>query len=143
MCILDWQMSRFHSPVLDIFDVLLITSDQEFRQKHYDNLIKNYYQALRDSVTKLGSDANKLITFNDLLLLLKKFGKYGIILNLGTVIMAIPDDGVFPDMESLSKDISDIEETIFKPFIESTRDVLHKRINDVFADLLAWGYLTD
>lgn len=142
VCILDWQTSRFQSPVLDLYDVLLTTSDQEFRHLHYDNLVKHYYDVLSESIRKLGSEPAELITFDDLLLLLKKFARYGTFMTLGSFVLVLPDDDIIPSSEQFSKDAEDIEETVFKPFIETTREITHKRINDLFTDLVAWGYLS-
>lgn len=128
--------------MLDLYDVLLTTSDQEFRRLHYDNLVEHYYEVLSDSIRKLGSDPAKLMTFGDLLLLLKKFAKYGTFMTLATFILALPEDDVIPSGEQFSRPLQELEETVFPQFIEATRDVTCKRINDLFTDLVAWGYLS-
>ncbi|KAK9686356.1 Ecdysteroid kinase-like family [Popillia japonica] len=41
--LLDWQLSRYGSPALDLSYFIFTCTDHALRAKHYDNMIKFYY----------------------------------------------------------------------------------------------------
>lgn len=145
MSLLDWQFTRFSSPVFDLFDILLATSDKEFRDKSYQNVIKHYYESLSAAIKRLGSDPANLFTFGDLQNQLIKFGKYGFYIGTAAIIAILPDDCI-PSSGELSKAAptgdSKANET-FAQYDEKTEALLRTRMNDLFTDLLSWGYYTN
>ncbi|KAJ6632814.1 hypothetical protein Bhyg_16354 [Pseudolycoriella hygida] len=75
---LDFQFVRVGSPAFDICYYLLTSTNPKVRQ-NYDKLLHTYHESLQTLVRKLGSDANKLFSYNDLVNQMTKFGKYGVI----------------------------------------------------------------
>lgn len=106
VCIIDWQLYRYGSPVLDILYYVFSATDKETRDKHYDNLLQLYYDALSKIVRRLGSDPDKLFTFNDLQDQLKICGKFVLIMPplLLQIMMADANDVCNLDELSVRKD---------------------------------------
>lgn len=134
--LLDWQITRFCSPVMDLFDVLFTSSDKEFRDKHFHNLIRHYHKTLSESIQRLGSDPEKLISFADLQNQLKKFGKYGLMIGLLTLPLVIPDANEIPGMEIEPENEDDDTPA---PYSEAIQAIYHRRVNDFVADVIHLG----
>lgn len=45
-CLIDWQISRYASPVTDLLYYLFCCITKEIRDKHYDEFLKTYHQSL-------------------------------------------------------------------------------------------------
>lgn len=141
--ILDWQIGRFESIALDLHDVLLTSSDKEFRQKHYKNLLEDYYKALSDTITKLGGDPVKLITFDELQDEMRRTSKY--ILIIGTLVHAlvIPDAKDIPDLDNVNEDTfkeTDSEKE-YTPLDDATQQRFRQRLYDLIKDFVDYGFL--
>lgn len=46
ICLLDWQIARYSSPILDIVYYMFICTKKELRDMHYDNFLKTYHESL-------------------------------------------------------------------------------------------------
>lgn len=105
ICLIDWQMSNFVSPAIDLTYFLFSSTEKQLRDEHYDDLINIYYDTLATQINRLGSDAKKLFTFNDLQLQLKQFAIYGLIMAplIVQIITADPKD--IPDLDQIAEDM--------------------------------------
>lgn len=134
----DWQMSRFASPVLDLLYILSTSTDKEFRQKYYQNLVKRYHQSISESIKCLGSDPDKLFPIEFLESQLKKFGKYAFLQGLNIIQMVLADSEDIPDLD----DMSEVKEC--KDFLKGQKTTTHSeytsRIRDLLTDLIEYGY---
>lgn len=142
MCLLDFQFSRFQSPVLDLFDILFTTSDQNFRQSYYEYSIKYYHDTLSESIRRLGSDTDKLFSFDHLQSQLKKFHKYPFILGLISPPMILPKADAIPVInKSATETTQNANESVdYEPYDEETQAIFHRRVNDLIADLIDLGF---
>lgn len=50
--LLDWQFSRYASPVTELVLYLLCSTTKELRDKHYDEFLKIYHKSLSDLLLK-------------------------------------------------------------------------------------------
>lgn len=48
----DWQLTRYASPVTDLVIYMFCSTTKEFRDKHYEDLLKIYHQNLSDLLTR-------------------------------------------------------------------------------------------
>ncbi|XP_062555327.1 uncharacterized protein LOC134220323 [Armigeres subalbatus] len=78
--LLDWQLVRYGSPVLDLLYFLFCCTDESLRERHFDELVRIYYTALKDLVEILGSDIMDVFPLTALLRQLKSFGKFAVIM---------------------------------------------------------------
>lgn len=57
---LDFQLARCTSPVLDLAFLIYSCTDKELRDKHFDELLQIYHKELTNTIGLLGSDPGKL-----------------------------------------------------------------------------------
>ncbi|XP_018562992.1 uncharacterized protein LOC108904800 [Anoplophora glabripennis] len=82
LAILDWQLSRLHSPVLDLSYLIYTTCSGE-ELKHFDELLDTYYASFSAFLTELGCNSESLFPYSALLRHWKKYSLFGLL----TVIM--------------------------------------------------------
>lgn len=139
--VVDWQIIRYVSPATDVVYNLFTSTEKPLRDKEYNNLIKVYYESLSKMVRSLGSDPDKLFTFENLKDELKKCGNYAL-------IMAPMLAGV---SQADSSDVSNMEEMLNGAEEKETLDLItglsdegqleyERRLAEVFNDILRLGY---
>ncbi|PSN43492.1 hypothetical protein C0J52_03208 [Blattella germanica] len=82
MKILDFQVSRYASPALDVSYVLLSSADRVTREVHQRSFLHTYHESLSDSLIQLGSDPKELFPFSKLEEQLRKYSRFGLWLTL-------------------------------------------------------------
>ncbi|XP_055636015.1 uncharacterized oxidoreductase dhs-27-like isoform X1 [Toxorhynchites rutilus septentrionalis] len=129
---LDWQLIRYGSPALDVLYFLFCCTDQPFRNKHFDEIVRIYYTALKELLEELGSDPMEVFPFTALLRHLKTFGKFAVIM------CAL-------DIPILCTDPADIRshEDAASAFAESieAQQRYQCRMGGVVRDAVKYGYL--
>ena len=60
---LDFQLARCVSPVLDIAFLIYSCTDKELRHKHFDEFLEIYHKELSESIGLLGSDPKILYSW--------------------------------------------------------------------------------
>ena len=97
--IIDFQLSRCASPVLDLTFMIYACTSQELREGHYDELLKYYYEVLSTQVRALGSDPDKLYSWDLFMSEIKKYSYFGLAFSFESTpfIILAPEDAV--DME--------------------------------------------
>lgn len=58
--ILDFQLARCGSPVLDIMFFIYACTDKKLRDNHYKQILRDYYDELTESCRALGLDLNSV-----------------------------------------------------------------------------------
>lgn len=141
---MDWQLGRYSSPVLDITYFMFSSTDGKLRADHYDKLIKIYHNALSNTITKLGSDPEKLFSFNDLLGELKRFGRFGLLFAPVMLQFITSKASDIPDMDEFAEDIKNntktMDESIQAFTSSSTLDEYNQRVRDVIKDGILLSY---
>lgn len=93
-------------------------------------------------VTRLGSDAQKLFTFDDLQRELKRFGLFGFLVGpmMQQIICADPKD--IPDLDTYSEtyDNSEAKANFVNEFGGETQRRYAERVNGIMSDLVDFGY---
>lgn len=102
VCLIDWQLSQFGSPAIDLACFLFCSLSPTLRNKHFDQFLNIYYSNLVATLTKLGSDASKLFTFDNLQDQLRQFSKY--VMFLAPIMIGI--------MTSDMNKVRDMDETV-------------------------------
>lgn len=138
---MDWQLSRFGSPALDILDVLCTTSDKEFLDNNYHNIVKHYHESLCKFVERLGTDPAKIFTLGELHNFLRKFGVYAMMVGIFTITVALPNAKDIPDLDGLNG--SDNKDGIIIPFDDATQLLYKKRINEFVLALVELGFFNN
>lgn len=134
---MDWQLSRFGSPVLDLSYYFLTSTTKEFRSQHYDRLIEIYYESLKEIIQLCGSNPEQLFGWNDLQEQFKKFGKFGLIMAPMLLQTIVSDPENINSMEKLadnldsnsgSKDMATLNEQTELLFKERVTDAIEHAI---------------
>ncbi|XP_046972779.1 uncharacterized protein LOC124539431 [Vanessa cardui] len=103
--LIDFQLTRCASPVLDISFVIAACTEQELRSKHYDELLEYYYETLSKHIRELGSDPNKLYSRETFMEEVKKYSYFGLAFSFESTpfIILAPEDAINMDMEGDKK----------------------------------------
>lgn len=135
--LLDYQITRYGSPALDLAYFLFLSTDSNLRAKHYDELLNIYHRSLKELLDKLGGDTLTQFPFTALLRQLKQFGKFGIVLaSLALPLLTTKKENL-PDMNELQQNTSVIA------MIKSPSDNLsyEPRMKSNILDAIRYGYL--
>jgi aminoglycoside phosphotransferase len=63
---IDFQLARYASPVLDICFFIYSCTTEDLRAQYYDDLIKNYHESLCELIKDFGSNPDYLFPFSAL-----------------------------------------------------------------------------
>lgn len=138
----DWQISRYCSPALDLIYNIFGATDKKFRDQHYEELLEAYYASLSGIVRRLGSNPDKLFTFNDLKDELRKFGQLAIYCAPMIIQIRVANAKDIRDIDAYSEAIENGEDAdLLNEFDESTQAIFSKLVNDFVTDLFDYGYI--
>lgn len=140
---MDWQITRYASPVLDICYFLYQCTDSALRAQHFDNLVQGYHIALRKQVELLGSDVNQILPFTAFLRELKSKAKFALSTALFIVPMLCTPNAELPNMDDMVETMVKGEVTddgMFK-MSSSTELVYKQRMGGIVRDMYKKGYL--
>lgn len=148
MCFLDWQISRYCPSVIDLIYYIFTATDAEFRQQHYETLLKTYHFSLSEMIRKLGSDPDKLYTYENLKSQLKKFGKYALVcapMIIQIMVASAKDIGNMDDYSEMirSENPDVVKPDLIGPYDEETKAAYSAKINGLITDLVNYGYLVN
>lgn len=107
--------------------------------------MKHYHRTLAETIKKLGSDPEKLFTYDDLEGQLKKFGHFAFIWGPMITQMMMADPSDIPDLDTLSQEIVDNKGDIefIKAFEGDEKVAYETRLQDLIGDLIDLGYYTN
>lgn len=91
---IDWQLSQFGSPALDVAHYIFCSLDEVTRSKYYHEFIDLYYSSLVTTLKKFGCDDQKLFTLADLKDQCRKYGRTCLLAGpiLCQIMTANPED---------------------------------------------------
>lgn len=61
---LDFQLARCSSPVLDLSLLVYCCTSKPFRDQYFDDILKIYHTELSSAIKSLGSDPNKVYSWD-------------------------------------------------------------------------------
>lgn len=133
--LLDWQLSRYGSPALDLSYFIFTCTDHALRAKHYDNMIKFYYHSLCQHLADLGSDPEKLFPFSALQAELKRASILGLYMSTMVVHLMVSEAEEIPDF-----DFSD-DNKLLKEYKSVNENLYRTRLRDMVLDFVQYGYM--
>lgn len=142
MCLLDWQLAHYAPAVLDFLYTIFSSTDATFRKLHYETLLKTYYTSLSETIQKLGSDPNKLYSFEQFQAQLNQFGEYALLRGIFTLQFKVTDSKDIGDLDKYAELVDRGEEAdLLLPFDDAKLEKYSQLINDHITDLLNYGYV--
>ncbi len=108
---IDWQMSQFGSPALDVAHYIFCSLDEDIRGQYYHEFVDCYYNSLSQTIKKFGCNDQELFTLTDLKNQFKKYGRTCLFAGpiLCQIMTVNPTD--LPDMNSVLQQWQEIAET--------------------------------
>ncbi|XP_037028988.1 uncharacterized protein LOC119069172 [Bradysia coprophila] len=137
--LIDWQMSRFGPPIIDLLYFILSTTDKSFRDQHFTNLLNEYHSLLSTSIEQLGSDASIVYpksTFDSDLI---KFNRFALIFACVSVTFRFADERHILDLDEYAERICKGERPkLILEFDADTEILYRKALNDTVADVVQY-----
>lgn len=134
--ILDWQLGRYQSLLLDLHDATLTTSDRETRQ-HFPELFQYYYDKLHAAIQQLGTDPNKFLNLEEFREQTKFFGKYGFSTAIFVAPLILPTE----TPSDTSDESNEYDKIGWKLYAAPSKSKFHQRIHDLLVDCINMGYI--
>lgn len=140
LVLIDWQLSRYASPVLDLAYNIYTSSDKDLRDNHLERLLDQYYKTFSEFVQRLGSRPEQLFPHEEFQKQWKAFGKFGMLMSLTLVpFITCPSDQML-DMDKAVEDFASsetkdiLENGDFKAMMDSSAERVGGRIKDIVLD---------
>ncbi|XP_055614513.1 uncharacterized protein LOC129760860 [Uranotaenia lowii] len=143
MVMVDWQICRYVSPVLDLVYFLFCCTDEQFRRQHYDDMIRTYYASLKELLEKLGGDATRQFPYTALLRQLRRFGRFGLIMAVFVIPVLCMENADIPDLDQQAEKFKETQEVNMSAFMTTGKAELkyRNRMGGVIRDMVKFGYL--
>lgn len=139
--LIDWQLSRYCSPVMDLLYLFGIT-DKALRDKHYERLLQTYYGALSKMIRRLGSDPEKLFTYDNLLDELRRCGEFALFCSAMIIQVRLADSSDVIDLDSYAAAMeSGASVQLVSKFSDEVQAVFDDWMNGAVTDLVDYGYV--
>ncbi|XP_050089389.1 uncharacterized protein LOC126573372 isoform X1 [Anopheles aquasalis] len=137
---IDFQMVRFASPVLDIMLFVYTCTDQELRKTHYDDLLQAYHMSCCELLQELGSNSGVVFPRSELEKELDQFGRFGCAIAMESIPLSLLDDADVADLNSIEgTEAVPLEEVLVLGNISSREG--RRRLVDVYRHAYECGYL--
>lgn len=139
ICFIDWQISRYVSPVLDLVYFFYLSTEGAILNNYFESFLQLYYEQLQNTTELLGSDLNVLYPYEIFQEDLKKFGNYGLVLCSFALNFTMANTETAPDFEALGESTS-LENSIgFKDM--AVKKIYEERIRDVVKHCAERNYI--
>lgn len=136
---LDWQLSRLGSPVLDLSYFFMSSTAKPLRDKHFDEFLQIYYNNLANTLRACGSDPESLFSFENLQDQLKEFGHFGVTMAPMLLSIIVNDPSNIVQMDDFAENM-DEHKTMAK-FDKKSEERYVSRVSDVISDGKSYGWL--
>ncbi|KAB0802533.1 hypothetical protein PPYR_04719 [Photinus pyralis] len=134
LCLIDWQLAHVASPAFDILWFIFVCTGQEFRNRHYKQLLEEYYGSMSTLLRQLGSNAEKLLPFDVLMEHLRKFAPYGLYIAIWIAALNMKESANIPDLYNSSEDV------IINHLSVAPSQAYMTKIRGVISDFIEYGY---
>ncbi|XP_055548976.1 uncharacterized protein LOC129732274 [Wyeomyia smithii] len=141
--LLDWQVSRYASPALDLLYFLFCCTDGEFRAAHFEEMLRIYHDSLGSLLKKLGGDPSRQFPFTALKEQIKACGKFGLLMAMFLVPLMCIENQDLPNMDVEAEKFKENQKIDMDAFaINERAEVrLRKRLSAAIRDGISYGYI--
>ncbi|XP_073828807.1 pinkman [Musca autumnalis] len=140
--LLDWQIMRYASPIIDIMYLLMSCTTKEFRALYFFEMLDIYYSSVSDHLQRLGSNPT-IFNREDFDKEFKAKGAIGLLLAMIVLPILTTKSEDIPDLEKLSEKVTLGQSTdaMEAGFIGAKSDIYHARMKGVVCDTIDWGLI--
>ncbi|XP_003435871.2 uncharacterized protein LOC11175451 [Anopheles gambiae] len=140
--LLDWQITRYVSPVTDLSYFIFCCTDGEFRRRHYDEMMSIYYNSLEALLEKLGHNPQEVFPRTALMRQLRRFGRFGILMAIFLVPMLCTRNEDLPDMDEAAEKYRETNEMDLNAMtLNANQRAYRERMSSAIRDMVQYGYL--
>ncbi|XP_035897702.1 uncharacterized oxidoreductase dhs-27-like [Anopheles stephensi] len=140
--LLDWQSARYCSPILDLAYFILCCTDEEFRRRHYDEMMSVYYNSLAALLEKLGHSPQQIFPRTAFLRQLRQYGRFGLLLAAFVVPMMCTRKEDLLDMDATAEMFLETQNVDIAIYTKNTnQSAYRKRMSAVIRDAVRYGYI--
>lgn len=134
VCLLDWQLARFGTPVIDLFYLIFTATDKPLRDEEYNNLMDHYHHVVTEAIMKMGSSPD-LFTRHDFDEQLNKLAPWMLFIAVHMLPVILADSKDVPDMDDYSENVgNDKRADIVPEFKEAAQLIYSERVRDLVGD---------
>ncbi|XP_064555222.1 uncharacterized protein pkm [Drosophila montana] len=144
VCLIDWQLMRYASPITDLVYFLFSCTTRKFRRQHYQPMIQLYYEELRQQLTRLGEVAEALFPLTAFKQQLKEKGAVGLLLAMMVLPIVTMRGEDAPDLQVISEMAEGGATTSLHRvgFLGIGNEMLYKqRMREVILDCADYNYI--
>lgn len=128
--------------MIDLLYNIFSSTDKPFRDLHYDKLLNTYYLSLSQTIRKLGSDPNKLYTFENLQAQLRKYSDYALLLAPMIITIRLAKAKDVANLDDFAECLERGEHVdLVHDFDDETQIEFTKQINGLITNLVDYGYV--
>ncbi|KAM7355803.1 uncharacterized protein ACRADG_001753 [Cochliomyia hominivorax] len=109
--LIDFQLSRYASPILDLVHYLYACTERDLRNKHFMEFMDIYHQTLTDHIHYYGHNIEDIYPKSIFLQHLKDFGIYGFCMAAFSIPFFISKSSELPDLDEVASAIIEISST--------------------------------
>lgn len=141
--LIDWQLCRYVSPILDLSYFIFICTDEELRKKHFEELLDVYYKSLSEYLKRLGGDVERQFPRDAFEEQWKKYGRFGLLMGLILLPMICTAMEELPSMEDYVDRIEKEEKNVKYEYgvSEKSFEMYRKRMAGMIKDIVKFEYL--
>ncbi|KYN36266.1 hypothetical protein ALC56_09226 [Trachymyrmex septentrionalis] len=88
---LDFQLARCASPVIDLSFLIYACTLKSFRDQYFDEILKTYHSELSNAIRLLGSDPEKLYPWDLFMKEVKEQFVFGVFASLDAILLCLID----------------------------------------------------
>lgn len=100
---LDFQLARCSSPILDLSFCIYSCTDKKLRDESFDDLLKIYHNELANTITLLGSDPQKLYSWDTFMKEVKEYFMFGMVFSMEAIPFCLLDESQAFDLDTIIK----------------------------------------
>lgn len=142
VCFVDWQLTHYSPPVIDVLYNVFSSTDKPFRDLNYEKLLNTYYSSMSQTIRKLGSDPNKLYTFENFQEQLRKYSDYALLLAPMIITIRLAKAKDVANLDDFAECLERGEDAdLVHEFDDETQIEFSKQINGLVTDLVEFGYI--
>ncbi|CAG9564334.1 unnamed protein product [Danaus chrysippus] len=128
--IIDYQTLHTGCPVADLFYIIFLGSDEDFRRLYYDKLINHYYTSLEESLKRLDVDPVEVYPRENFESDMKELLPYVLLTAVSSLPMVVVETESAPKWDS--------DEADFSSLILEPGSLYKQRFTGIINDLVRW-----
>lgn len=138
---LDFQLARCVSPVLDLSFCIYACTDKKLRDEAYDNMLDVYYNELAHTIKILGSNPEKIYSRDTFMTEVKQQSMFGMVFATEALPFSLLDETEAFDLDTLIKGDEAVDIATVWQLTNIQTQSGRRRLADVIVHAVDRGYL--